>query len=128
MSFYLTSVPGSSSYFRGGIVAYDLKIKEKSLNISKELLRRHGPVSQEMATAMASGIRKNFQADVGIGITGVAGPSGGTPATPVGLVYSAIHFSKDKSCHPLRFTGSRHEIRNKACIETLRILAEKLSG
>ena len=86
----LTSVPGSSAYFLGGVVAYDNLAKRHLLGVSQQLLESFGAVSAEVAEAMAEGARRTFAADVGLGITGVAGPGGGTEGKPVGRVYLAL--------------------------------------
>ncbi len=86
----LTSVPGSSAYFLGGVVAYGNEAKVKLLGVPQSLLEEFGAVSAEVAEAMARGAREAFGADVGIAVTGIAGPSGGTEAKPVGRVYLAL--------------------------------------
>lgn len=86
----LTNVPGSSAYFRGGVVAYANEAKTALLGVSETVLRTHGAVSQEAAEAMARGVRAALGADIGIAVTGLAGPSGATPDKPVGLVYLAL--------------------------------------
>jgi len=86
----LTNVPGSSAYFRGGVVAYANEAKTALLDVPEAVLRVHGAVSGEAAEAMARGVRAAFRADIGIAITGIAGPSGATPDKPVGLVYLAL--------------------------------------
>ena len=86
----LTSIPGSSAYFNGSIVAYNNSIKAKLLGVPQELLTKFGAVSKEVGRAMAEGSRKMTGSAVGIGITGIAGPDGGTAEKPVGLVYIAL--------------------------------------
>lgn len=86
----LTSVPGSSAYFLGGVVAYSNGAKEHLLGIPRDLLARFGAVSSEVAEAMARGAREKFGADLGLGVTGVAGPGGGTEQKPVGRVFLAL--------------------------------------
>ncbi|HIE05501.1 MAG TPA: nicotinamide-nucleotide amidohydrolase family protein [bacterium (Candidatus Stahlbacteria)] len=124
----ITSVPGSSHYFLGGVVSYDNKTKEKIIKVRRRSLVRFGAVSLEVANEMASGVRKLFGADVGIGITGIAGPKGGTKKKPVGLIYIALaakHFDYVGRFH---FSGSRYQIRLKACYHTMNILRNFLSG
>ena len=86
----LTEVPGSSAYLRGGIVAYSNEVKEAQLVVPAAALAAHGAVSAQVAVAMAEGVRDRLGADLGVAVTGVAGPDGGTDEKPVGLVYVAI--------------------------------------
>ena len=86
----LTNVPGSSSYLEGGVIAYSYEAKERLLGVHHDTLYEHGAVSAETALEMARGVRKALGADIGIAVTGIAGPSGGLPGKPVGLVYIAL--------------------------------------
>jgi PncC family amidohydrolase len=86
----LTEVPGSSAYLRGGIVAYADDVKRDQLGVPAEVLEAHGAVSAQVALAMAEGVRERLGTDLGVGVTGVAGPDGGSPEKPVGLVYVAV--------------------------------------
>ena len=86
----LTERPGSSAFLRGGIVAYSNDVKEQLAGVPAELIETHGAVSEEVALALADGARAVVGADIGIGITGVAGPDGATPGKPVGLVWVAL--------------------------------------
>ena len=86
----LTEVPGSSRYVRGGIVAYADDVKRAQLGVPAEVLAAHGAVSAQVALAMAEGVRTMLGTDLGVGVTGVAGPDGGSDAKPVGLVYVAV--------------------------------------
>lgn len=86
----LTSIPGSSAYFKGSVVAYSNEIKEDMLKVPKETMIKHGAVSKETATEMAAGIRKHFKTDYAIAVTGIAGPEGGSPEKPVGTTWIAI--------------------------------------
>jgi PncC family amidohydrolase len=86
----LTNVPGSSEYFEGGIIAYSYEAKERLLGVHHDTLYEHGAVSAETALEMARGARKTLGADIGIAVTGIAGPGGGLPGKPVGLVYIAL--------------------------------------
>ncbi len=91
----LTTVPGSSRYFKGGIIAYSNEIKMERLGVSREILETHGAVSAETAKAMATGIVKAFDVDLGVSITGIAGPDGGTEEKPVGTVFIGVS-TRDK--------------------------------
>jgi PncC family amidohydrolase len=86
----ITAVPGSSAYYRGGIVSYADDVKAELLGVPADMLRRHGAVSAQVARAMADGARARLAADLAVAVTGVAGPGGGTAAKPVGLTYVAL--------------------------------------
>ena len=86
----ITEVAGSSGYFRGGVVAYNDDVKRAALGVGAEVLHAHGAVSAQVAVAMAEGARTRLGADLGAGVTGIAGPDGGSEAKPVGLVYVAV--------------------------------------
>jgi nicotinamide-nucleotide amidase len=86
----ITNVPGASKVFLGGIVAYSNEAKEKFLGVRSETLKKHGAVSENVAREMAEGARKKFGADFAIAVTGIAGPTGGTKAKPVGTVFIAL--------------------------------------
>jgi len=97
----ITDVPGSSHYFRGGIVAYSNTAKEKLLGVDANTLAQHGAVSRETAEEMADGARRVFGTDLAVSITGIAGPDGGTPEKPIGLAWigvSSTHGSKAFRC------------------------------
>jgi PncC family amidohydrolase len=86
----ITDVPGSSDYFLGGVVSYSNSAKEKLLEVDPNTLAHHGAVSAQVARQMAEGVRRAFATSLGVGITGIVGPGGGTPDKPVGLVYLAV--------------------------------------
>lgn len=111
----ITDIPGASSVFDMGLVSYSNAIKNKFLNVPNEVLNTVGAVSEETAEAMAKGVVNAAQADIGVGITGIAGPGGGTSEKPVGLVYYSIYLKNiDKVViEKLLLEGSRDEIRNK---------------
>lgn len=121
----LTSVPGSSDVFLGGVIAYHNDIKRDALGVRPEDLERFGAVSEQVALQMASGIRERMSADVGVSITGVAGPGGGSPEKPVGLVWVAVHAS---DAHARRFHvgGDRAEIRQRAAQAALEMVRRTL--
>ncbi|MBC7234360.1 MAG: CinA family protein [Chloroflexi bacterium] len=87
---WITSLPGSSDFFIGGVVSYANRIKRDLVGVSEELLIAHGAVSREVAQAMAEGVRRALRTEVGIAVTGIAGPTGGTPTKPVGTTYIAV--------------------------------------
>ncbi len=103
----LTSVPGSSDAFSGGVVPYDNRLKVELLGVPEDTLNRHGAVSAETAEAMAQGARSALAADVGVSVTGVAGPGGGTPEKPVGLVYLHASTPSSEESMELRLPGDR---------------------
>ncbi len=86
----ITSIPGSSTYYEGSVIAYSYKLKEKLLNVSSELLNTHGAVSEQAVKAMLKGLLENLGTDIGIAISGIAGPGGGTPEKPVGTIWIAV--------------------------------------
>ena len=90
MAERITSVSGSSRYFLGGAVVYSNQMKTDFADVPAELIEKHGAVSREVAAALAEGIRRRSGATLGVGVTGVAGPTGGTPEKPVGLVFHAL--------------------------------------
>ena len=119
----LTRVPGSSSYFLGGVVCYSNDLKIAWTDVPAELIESKGAVSPEVAQALAQGIRRRVGATLGIGITGIAGPSGGSPEKPVGLVYIALADANGSRDRTLRFPGDRERIRwhaSQAALDMLR--------
>ena len=114
VSARLTSVPGSSDYFLGGVVAYDNRVKEGTLGVRRETLARHGAVSAQCAREMAQGVRDRLGTDIGVSLTGIAGPGGGTPEKPVGLVYIAWALPKKTTVKRFLFAGDRAQIRERA--------------
>ncbi|MBP7216093.1 MAG: CinA family protein [Candidatus Omnitrophica bacterium] len=123
----LTSLSGSSRFFIAGLITYSNRSKERLLHIQHALLARQGAVSQPIAKAMAQQVRKISHADIGIGITGIAGPTGGTPLKPVGTVFVAIALPKNTFCKQFRFKGTRATIRTKAAKQSLIMLAKLLT-
>jgi nicotinamide-nucleotide amidase len=122
----LTSVSGSSHAFRGGVVAYDNAVKIEQLGVEPGLIERTGAVSEEVARAMAAGVRQLMRANIGVGITGVAGPDGGTPEKPVGLVWIAVDVDGHFVVHGGRFIGDRGEIRFRATQAALNMIRREL--
>lgn len=122
----ITETPGSSGYFLGGVIAYSNTIKTAVLNIDKGLIKKYGAVSPPVARKMAQAIRKILKSDYGVGITGIAGPAGGTAKKPVGLVYIALADKKKVICVKNRFFGSRSEIKSRSADTALNILRLEL--
>lgn len=118
----ITGVPGSSDYFRGGIVAYGNDAKRDLLGVDEELLATRGAVSAECAGAMAAGALRAFGASVAVATTGIAGPSGATARKPVGLVYVASIGPCGTAVEEHHFAGGRAEVTNAAIDAALRML------
>lgn len=107
----ITNISGSSDYYLGGVVSYAYSAKETLLGVDHDLLLRDGAVSETVARQMARGVRERLGADVGIGITGIAGPGGGTPDKPVGLVW--IGLADSRGDHTERFVWDSDRVGNK---------------
>lgn len=122
----ITSIPGSSKYFEYGLVTYSDYAKIKLLKIPEKIIKKFGAVSQEIALLMAENIRKLTNADYGLGITGIAGPNGGTKLKPVGLVFIALSNSKKCICEKYNFSGLRNIIRNQTYQKALNMLKKDL--
>jgi nicotinamide-nucleotide amidase len=110
----LTDVPGSSRYVERGIVSYSDAAKTELLGVSKEMLMAHGAVSEPVAIAMAEGIRARARTDIGVGVTGIAGPDGGTPEKPVGMVCIAASSAAETRVRTFRFVGGREMVKFQA--------------
>jgi nicotinamide-nucleotide amidase len=122
----VTSVPGSSDVFVGATVAYADRVKAEQLGVGEELLRRHGAVSAEVAAAMAAGARRHLRADVAVAVTGVAGPGGGTPDKPVGLVYLHAAGPDGERAAGFNLRGDREAIRRRASVSALHLVRRLL--
>jgi PncC family amidohydrolase len=120
----LTAVPGSSAYVRGGVIAYDNALKTTLLGVDAEVLARHGAVSEEVALAMARGARDELGADVGVGITGVAGPGTEEGGKPAGLAYVAIAAPHAERVVRLEEDWGREGNRAAAVATALRLIAD----
>jgi nicotinamide-nucleotide amidase len=129
----LTELAGSSDYVAGGIVAYSNEIKTAAADVPAELIDRHGAVSQEVAQALARGARRRLGADIGVGITGIAGPGGGSEQKPVGLVWlSVVGPHGAELTRSVNLPGGRADVRDRATTVALhlvrRMLAERRHG
>jgi nicotinamide-nucleotide amidase len=122
----LTERPGSSAYVLGGVVSYANEVKQDVLGVPPELIERLGAVSPEVAAAMADGVRSLLGADVGVGITGIAGPDGGTPDKPVGLVYLCVRGPERAVARREVIPGSRADVRRRAVVIALHMIRELL--
>lgn len=126
LSHRLTSVPGSSAYFLESIVAYSNAAKTRRLGVPKALIEKHGAVSVATARAMAAGVRKTARSDIGLSVTGIAGPDGGTARKPVGLVYIALAHEKGTTVHRNLFFGGRAQVKFQSSQRALDVLRKFL--
>ncbi len=120
----LTSIPGSSAVYKGGVISYTNWVKEKVLGVSPELLERCGAVSGPVAGAMASGSRKLLQADIAISATGLAGPGGDEYGNPVGTVYIGYESRSQSLVKGFLFSGDRDAVRRQAVEAALQLILE----
>lgn len=127
LSHLLTSIPGSSAFFIGGIIAYQNEIKTRFLGVPQETLADHGAVSSSTAAAMAEGCRNRFSTDVAISITGIAGPGGGSLEKPVGLVYLAVAVEQRTRVAEHTFPGNREQVRTAAIAAALDLILEAIA-
>lgn len=124
----ITDKPGASAYFLGSIVSYANEVKTDVLGVQPETLAAFGAVSEQTAREMAVGARRVLKADVGLSITGIAGPDGGTEDKPVGTIWLAIATAKGVSAKHLLLSGDRHAIREAATAEALSFLDEMIAS
>lgn len=124
----LTERPGSSAYVLGGVATYSNEAKTAFADVPAELIHSVGAVSAEVATAMASGIRTRFGADLGVGITGIAGPDGGTPEKPVGLVHLCVSDGREVLHRAMNIPGGRSDVRKRAVVIALHMIRRVLGN
>lgn len=122
-----TALPGASQWFMGGVIAYDNRIKARLLGVPQKILRECGAVSEAAALAMARGVKTLFEAHTALAVTGIAGPGGGSPQKPPGLVWIACVVNETAYAQAFRFPGSREEVRRSACGAAARMLLSRLS-
>ena len=122
----LTAIPGSSDVVRGGVIAYANDVKRDLLAVDERSLHSHGAVSEEVVREMAEGARSRVKASIGIAITGIAGPAGGTPEKPVGTVWIAVALPEGTRALLLRLIGDREEIRRRATQSSLEMVRRAL--
>ena len=123
----LTDIPGSSGYVMGSIVSYTNEIKGRLVGVRHATLAAHGAVSPETAREMAEGIRRVIRTDLGLGITGIAGPGGGTAAKPVGLVYIAVSGVRGTRVTENHFHGTRAEVKRQTSDRALTLALDYLT-
>ncbi|GAG63035.1 unnamed protein product [marine sediment metagenome] len=124
----ITRIPGSSKYFQGGVISYNAKVKEDLLKVPPEVIRKYGEVSKQVAKLMAEEVRKCCHSDIGISITGIAGPGGATEKKKVGLVYMTLTDGKKTIARKHQLFGDRQLIRSRAARRALNMLRNYLSG
>ncbi len=117
----ITSVSGASGSFDAGVVTYSNEQKHKLLGVSKKTLKKYGAVSKETALEMCRGVRKLAKADIGVSVTGIAGPTGGTAEKPVGTVWIGICSKKTCKAECFLFDGNRDEVRAQTALKALEL-------
>ena len=115
----ITDTPGSSEWFAGGIVAYSNEVKTKLLGVKPGLIEKHGAVSKEVVLAMAEGALKTLDANVSVAISGIAGPAGGTPEKPVGMVWMAWAYPGGSRAKLYSFSGSREIVKEQSVMAAI---------
>ncbi len=125
---WLTDIPGSSDYFAGGIIAYSNSVKEGQLSVPDEILEEYGAVSKEVAAAMARGARERLEVDIGLSVTGIAGPEGGTAEKPVGTVCFGLAWEGGEYTDTRHITGDRDFVRKRSSQRALDIVRLHLLG
>ena len=128
ISELVTNVPGASEVYEGGIVCYSNAVKNRLLDVEETILREHGAVSSQCAGAMLEGLKKAFGSSCGISVTGIAGPGGGTPEKPVGLVYIGVFCGEASHVGRYLFRGSREQVRARSAALALNTLRCMLKG
>ena len=128
ISHTLTNISGSSDYFDRGIVSYSNKAKMELLGVPEDVLEKYGTVSEQVAKAMAEGIRTKSNVDIGLSTTGIAGPTGGTKEKPVGLVYIGLSTKDEVLVKKFQFSGNRLENKENTCKAALQMLYDYLVG
>ena len=123
----LTSVPGSSAVYKGGVICYTNWVKEHILGVPQTLLEAHGAVSAPVAQAMAQGVRKTLEADISLSVTGLAGPGGDEFGNPVGTVYIGCDCAEGTQVREYHFDGDRAYVREQAITATLELALEILT-
>ncbi len=122
----LTNVAGSSAYFERGFITYSNEAKQEVLGVPEEILIAHGAVSEPCAWAMAEGARAAARCEVGVSVTGIAGPTGGTPEKPVGTVFMAVSLPSGTRCRERHFSGEREEVKAQTAEAALALVCEAL--
>jgi nicotinamide-nucleotide amidase len=124
----ITSIPGSSAYFMGGIISYSNQAKCDLLSVSPDTLKQYGAVSGETAREMAKGVKERFNTNIGLSVTGIAGPDGGSKEKPVGTVYMGFMFDSKPISIRYLFTGTREQIKQQTAETALENIRRYLNG
>ena len=119
----LTNIAGASAFFLLGIIAYDNAAKTKILGVPSAFFKKHGAVSSPVARVMAQGVRKILKTDYGLGVTGIAGPGGGSKSKPIGLVFISVSTKQKTTVKKFLFKGTRLAIKKEASQTALKMLA-----
>ncbi len=127
ISSKITKVSGSSDWFEGGVIAYSNQLKIKLLQVESDLLEEHGAVSPQVARAMAAGVARQTGSDIGLSVTGIAGPAGGTDDKPVGTAYIGLSLEKNLTDHLFHFSGDRLQIQELTALTALDLVRRALS-
>ncbi len=128
ISHRITNVPGSSGYFVGGIIAYEYSAKERLLDVQRKTLDTYGAVSEQTVLEMARGVCLVLGADLGVSVSGIAGPGGGTPEKPVGLTWIGLHTPHGELARRYVWQGNRLAVKEQSSEQTLRIVVEYLES
>jgi nicotinamide-nucleotide amidase len=124
----ITSIPGSSAYFMGGVISYSNQAKCDLLGVSPDTLEQYGAVSDQTAKEMAMGVRERFKSDIGISVTGIAGPDGGSIEKPVGTVFMGLVLDNEPLALKYLFKGKRSEIKQQTAETALENIKRYLNG
>ena len=124
----ITDIPGASDYFEAGVVVYSNHAKQRFLSVPEQSIQSHGAVSKEVAEKMAEGVRQATGTDIGLSVTGIAGPKGGSPEKPVGTVYIGLSAKEVILVRKFQFNGGRLDIKEKSADEALQFAVDFLEG
>jgi nicotinamide-nucleotide amidase len=128
VAYVLTEISGSSDYFVGGVVSYSNGLKERELGVSPQTLSQHGAVSEQACAEMAEGARRRYRADLGVSVTGIAGPGGGSESKPVGLTFVGV---ADETGHEVRrfvWAADRHGNKMRSAQAALTLVLERIDA
>ena len=123
----LTNIPGSSKFVKCGIIAYRNEVKTQLLKVPQKIISHSGAVSEPVALMMAKNVRQIFKTDIGLAVTGIAGPTGATKTKPIGLTFIALSSSSEQLCLQYLFMGTRLEIKSQAVHQAIKLLGEFIS-